>query len=299
MQELKFVVKSNYVGKRIDLVISQHTKKSRSTVQSEIKNGLITVNGNKIKQNYIIKLNDSVTIYKKNQLSKGLDLNIDKPDVVYRDKNIIVINKPAGMVVYPTPNSTQKSVLDYFRSDICDENTTRPGIVHRLDKDTSGVMVIARNTTARKYLQAQFKKRQVEKIYLALVYGQLKQKNAKIDLPIARSKKTPVKMVVKTNGKRSLSEYEIIKEYKKMSLIKIRLMTGRTHQIRVVFAHLNHPVVGDKLYGFKSKQPIEQPPRQFLHSLQLKIKTSKNSENQTQFIAPLSNDLQNYLKKIE
>ncbi|MEX0748635.1 MAG: RluA family pseudouridine synthase [Candidatus Saccharimonadales bacterium] len=211
--------------------------------------------------------------------------------IIYQNDDLLVVNKPAGMLVHPgngTPDS-EPTVMSELAELIDDPGSERPGIVHRLDKDTSGVMVVARTAATRDYLQAQFKQRQVTKVYLAAVHGHLKHPQARLEWPLGRHYKNPMKRTVRPDGRMAVSEYQVVEELPGYSLLRVMIMTGRTHQIRAHLQHLGHPVVGDRLYG--SSETLLA--RQFLHSLELTFTIAQNGEKRT-FMADLSRDLQQF-----
>lgn len=212
--------------------------------------------------------------------------------IVFEDENVLVINKPAGLLVHPTEHKPDAiSITKLFTDKLVWSEPLRPGVVHRLDKDTSGVMILAKTKVALHDLQAQFKEREVKKIYTALVWGHMKHSQARLELPIAHSKRQPNKMMVQTGGKPSVSEYRLVREYPDYSLLEVKLFTGRTHQIRAQFSYLGHPVVGDSLYS-KRNLP-DGLERQFLHSSVLGITLPKGSYKE--FKAPLAADLRAFL----
>lgn len=218
-------------------------------------------------------------------------------DVIYEDENVLVINKPAGISMHKiSQNDESTTIHDLLSSKLANNDPIRGGIVHRLDKDTSGVLILAKNIKSLEFLMEQFKNRKVEKEYLALVWGRLQYPKARIELPVARSVKTPTAMSIKSGGKMSISEYEVIAEYGQFSYIRVNIHTGRTHQIRVQFAHIGHPVVGDKMYG---SRPLPSGlHRQFLHAERLAIVLPGNN-NKTVFEAPLPKDLKDFLGNID
>lgn len=224
----------------------------------------------------------------------GGQQGIDVP-VLFEDDNVIVINKPAGLLTHPTDdNPDEPSVASYFRTQIDDPDPIRPGIVHRLDKDTSGVMILARNIATKEFLQSQFKARTVQKSYIALVWGRLKHPRARIELPIARKPQRGNEMKIAHGGKMAISEYGVKQEFDLYSLIEIDLQTGRTHQIRVQLEHLGHPVVGDTQYG---RKPMPTGlSRQFLHAKSLRCEIAKGKSKE--FVAPLAPDLQSFLDNL-
>ncbi len=300
MKKYSFVADYLEEGKRVDFVLSQkYSEYGRSKWQTIIDNSDVAVNNKHVKSSYVLKLNDfvEVNIEKQKGMNKEVIEIIKKPEVLFMDDQIVVINKPAGLVVYSPNSSNQESVARIFADKINYKDNERSGIVHRLDKDTSGVMVLARTLQAKNDLQSQFKNRKVQKKYIALVEGSLKEPKAKIDLPIARSKVSPTKMTISAEGKRSLSEYKVIKKYKHCSLIEVKLFTGRTHQIRVQFAHIGHPIVGDSKYG-RAKNRVNLN-RQFLHASSLKFELpTVDSSKEYNFTAPLPDELQEFLKNL-
>jgi len=236
-----------------------------------------------------------------------------KIPVIYQDDDIIIIDKPPGVVVYP-PNTTSHtpSLLDHFRDLINDplnssgEPNSRPGVVHRLDRDTSGVMVLARTTAAREQLSAQFAERHITKHYRVLVYGHLKHDHARVELPLARSPHKYTQMVVSRGGKPAALEYSLIHRYTDYDLLDITLETGRTHQIRVQLNYLGHTVVGDAIYGKKGKSHQAHRnrqksaeamlPRQFVHAYSLKLLLPSGTSRT--FTAPLAKDLVDFLQTL-
>ncbi len=220
-------------------------------------------------------------------------------DILYEDQNIMVVNKPADIVVHPAPGNRSNTLVNGLLSHTDDlagiNNVKRPGIVHRLDKDTSGVLVVAKNDLSMKSLSQQFKQRKVKKIYHTILKGRLPYKSGKIEAPIGRDPYNRKKMAVrKNNSKKAITFFEIIKKYDKYSYVRVELKTGRTHQIRVHFSYINHPVVGDKKYG-NGKDKVK---RQLLHAYQLGFFHPEKNE-WMEFEAPLPDDFTNFLKKLK
>ena len=293
MNTFSFTATHEQAGKRVDAVLAKlHASFSRAIWNTHIKLGNVSINNKTAKVSDKLSLGSEVTgtLPVKTSATQLIAPAI-QPEIIYQDKNVLVINKPAGLIVHPTNKTAEPSVAGAFASMITDDDPLRPGIVHRLDKDTSGVMILARHKTAKEYLQAQFKSRKVTKHYIALVVGQLKNAHARLELPVRRGIKNPQKMNIEASGKPAISEYTLILEYGDYSLLDIAIFTGRTHQIRVQFAHIGHPIVGDKMYG-SSKNPVELN-RQFLHASSLGIKLPTGEAKV--FIAPIANDLQHYL----
>lgn len=253
-------VKENDINKRLDVFISEKLEgKSRSYVQGLIEEEKVKVNEKFKKSNYKLKLNDSVII----EIPEATTLEVEKEDIpldiLYEDNDVIVINKPQDMVVHPAPGNysgTLVNALLYHCNDLSGINgVVRPGIVHRIDKDTSGILVIAKNDNAHNKLAEQLKEHSMTRTYYALVEGKLKEDSGTINAPIGRHPVERVKMaVVKNNGKEATTHYKVLERFNHYTLVKCNLETGRTHQIRVHMAHIGHPLVGDTVYGFKKQK---------------------------------------------
>lgn len=305
-----FLEMTDKKSQRLDIALSEKTAESRSQMQKFIKKGLITVNGKKIlSPHLLIKNGDKIQITPPSSSQKiptaKMPLN-----VIHEDKNIIVINKPAGLIVHPTTLEDQRPTLvsgllaaKKSLSEVA--GTLKPGIVHRLDADTSGVIIIAKNNFAHKKLQQQFHQHTIKKIYLAVVYGDLKPKKGAIEAPIKRSSRDRTKMNVslKKKAKYAISYYEVIKKSPKenISLVKVRIITGRTHQIRVHFSAIKHPVIGDKVYGkeqinkfFKDKFNLT---RQLLHAQEIEFQHPRSNKT-INFQAPLPKDIEYIIKTL-
>lgn len=290
----KLTVSDLSIKTRLDLLLSNNFDQfSRSQWSEQISSGNIKVNGAVVKSSARINNQDVITGHLPH-LSTSDRLTSPKviPEVIYKDKDVIVINKPAGLLSHALSNKDADSVAGAFKSEVDDDDPLRSGIVHRLDKQTSGVMILARNPHAKKFLQSQFKARKVKKTYTALVHGHLQNNQAILELPITRSNNNPQKMIISKQGKPAISEYNTIKQYKDYSLISIKIMTGRTHQIRVQMAYIGNPVAGDMLYGHKKHDP--SIARQFLHASELTIELP--SKTTKTFKAPLPGDLKKVLE---
>jgi len=295
MKNFSFTANSKQAGMRLDAILTkQYSDFSRSQWSTLLKLGLVKVDSKTAKPSdkikYLAKIIGQFPVNENNLLIAPAS----QPEILFENSDVIVINKPPGLVVHPTRKLSQPSVAGAFLNKIEDSDVLRPGIVHRLDKDTSGVMILARNEITKAFIQAQFKSRKVKKIYTALVLGHLDMKSARIELPLERSKKNPEKMMVSSAGKMAISQYRLITEYPGYSLIEVELMTGRTHQIRAHFAHIGNPIAGDRLYG---KQILPAGlNRQFLHASLLGLKVAKG-QNMV-FEAPLPNDLKAFLESL-
>ena len=272
----KIIVFESEQNQRIDAFISSKKDISRVTVQRLIKEDKILVNNTKTKSSYKVKIGDEISI--EEEKPKEVEIkaeNIPVP-ILYEDNDIIVVNKPKGMVVHPASGNYEGTLVNAIMS-ICKDSLSgiggeiRPGIVHRLDKDTSGVIIIAKNDKAHINLSEQIKNHEVEKTYIALVRGVVKENEATIDMPIARSTKDRKKMAVSKNGKRAVTHFKVIKRYPKdnCTLLEVKIETGRTHQIRVHLSEIGHPIIGDQVYSKgKNRWNIEG---QCLHARSLKF----------------------------
>ncbi|HOJ49573.1 MAG TPA: RluA family pseudouridine synthase [Spirochaetota bacterium] len=239
-------------SKRIDVLLAELIGISRTTVKKFEEN--ILVNGKRVKTSYKIKKGDNIDFKYKEEIECN---NINPQDIpieiVYEDEYILVVNKPYGMVTHPAKGHKENTLLNAVFWKIKEKESDRPGIVHRLDKDTSGLIIVAKTKKAQEILIKNFKKRRINKIYYALVEGHLTTTKGLINLPIGRDKKNRFKFKVTEEGKEAITLYKVIKEYKNASLLAIKIKTGRTHQIRVHLSHIGNPVVGDKIYGKKFK----------------------------------------------
>lgn len=252
---------------RIDKFLAEITEYSRSTIQKMIDESYIKVNRKNVKSNYILKLNDLINI--DDSYKEELDIEPEniKLDIVYEDEYLMVINKPSGMVVHPGNGNTNHTLVNalmgYTNSLSNNNGEIRPGIVHRIDKDTSGLMLVAKNNKTHELLAEGFKNKSINREYLALVIGELKTDNGTIDAPIGRDKNDRKKMTVTDeNAKSAVTHFKVIKRYKGYTLIKLKLETGRTHQIRVHMKYIGYPVYNDPVYTNNKTTEFGQ----FLHS---------------------------------
>ena len=282
-------------GERLDVYLSgQHPDLSRSRVRRLIDDGNVMVDGRASKAS--TRLADGQTVSIGIPPPAPADLRPwDTPlSIIFEDEDLIVIDKPAGMTVHPAPGNEDhtlaNAVIAYAKDIEGIGGERRPGIVHRLDKDTSGLIVVAKNERAHAHLAEQFKSREVGKVYLALVIGQPSPPEADIDAPIGRHPHDRQRMAVVSTGRPSITRYKVEAIYKRASLVEARPRTGRTHQIRVHLASVGHPVVGDSTYG----KAVEGLSRQFLHAHQLAF-THPESGEQVSFTAALPDDLETYL----
>ena len=296
------VTSSSGVNQRLDIFLSDKIKElSRSQIQKAIEEEKVKVNHIIQRSSHRLREGDRIEIefeIAEPEEIKGEDLPLE---VIYRDKHLLVIGKSSGMVVHPGPGNRRgtlvNALLFHFPQLEGIGPKERPGIVHRLDKETSGVMVIARTLKAYRELQKQFKKRQVKKVYSGLVWGKMPEKEGIIDWALGRHVKHGQRISVKTKRPRSAeTHYSVREEIGDFNLLEIRPVTGRTHQIRVHFAASGHPVVGDTRYG-RRKSKLKYS-RLFLHASGLSFLHPETGER-AEFASPLPQDLRKFLESIE
>ena len=263
-------------NERLDKVLSKiDNTLSRTMIQKLIEEEKILVNGKLEKASYKVNIGDLITIEEvppKEIELKAEDIPIE---ILYEDKDIIVVNKPKGLVVHPANGNPDGTLVNAIMN-ICKDSLSgiggeiRPGIGHRLDKDTSGVLIVAKNDIAHINLSNQIKNREVKKIYIALVRGVIKENEATINMPIARSTKDRKKMAVSKNGKEAVTHFTVLERFEKYTLLKVKIDTGRTHQIRVHLSEIGYPVVGDYVYS-NGKNPFNVVG-QMLHAKSIEFK---------------------------
>ena len=298
----QFIVKKEEIGKRIDAYISSKDEQiSRTAVQRLIEEENILVNGNKTKASYKVQENDKIEIHElkpKEIELKAQDIPIE---VIYEDKDIIVINKPKGLVVHPAVGNPDGTLVNAIMA-ICKDSLSgiggeiRPGIVHRLDKDTSGVLIVAKNDNAHICISEQIKNHEVEKTYIALVRGIVKENEATINMPIGRSNKDRKKMAVTKDGKNAITHFKVLKRYEKYTLLEVKIETGRTHQIRVHLSHIGYPVVGD--YTYSNGRNDFNVEGQMLHSKKIKFKHPQ-TKKEMEIEAKLPEYFENILDELD
>jgi len=271
---------------RIDVFLAHQIENaSRNKVQNAIKQGYVTIDGKTVKSNHIVSPGEAITItLPKPPPPEALPENIPI-EIVYEDDSIIIVNKPAGMVTHPAHGNYSGTLVNalLYRAQTGLAETgdpMRPGIVHRLDKDTSGLMVVTKSDRAYQFISKQFSGRSIDREYWAICWGSFPEKTGTVEASLGRSLSDRKKIAVRDDGKPAITHYEVIEEYDSMSLVKLNLMTGRTHQIRVHLAHIHRPVFGDPAYGgrrivFGDVTPkrkafihtlLERLPRQALHA---------------------------------
>jgi len=349
--EQKITVPSSNAGQRLDkFVLTRFSQYSRAYLKKQIKLGNFLIGNKKIKPSYVLRQGDQVALAPGLILPPNAARILPNPaiklNIIFENDNVIVINKPAGLAVHPRQdknglplpqetNSTLVSgLLAYYPAiiNVGDNPLLRPGLVHRLDKDTSGVMIIAKNQPSFEWLKKQFKERKTTKKYIALAHGLFKEKQGEIKTLLARAKKDPTKQKVVLLGsllpsdegkvgwgvekntntapsqsppqlrgrgkiREAITQYKVIKEFQNYTLLEAGPKTGRLHQIRVHLAHIGHPIVNDSKYGNKRLPSLPVPTRQFLHAQELKITLPSNQKKV--FTAPLPNDLKTALNALE
>ena len=286
---------------RLDKVIAVLDKElSRAMIQKLLDQGKITVNGKIQKPSYKTKIGDNIEV--EEIIPQEIELKAqDIPiDIVYEDNDIIVVNKPKGMVVHPANGNPDGTLVNAIMN-ICKDSLSgiggeiRPGIVHRIDKDTSGLLIIAKNDKAHINLSEQIKNREITKKYIAIVRGVIKENSATIDMPIGRSDKDRKKMAVRKDGKNAVTHFDVIKRYNGYTLLDIKIDTGRTHQIRVHMAEIGYPIVGDYVYS-NGKNPFGVEG-QMLHAKSLEFRHPITGEN-IKLEAPLPEYFEEVLEKL-
>lgn len=252
---------------RIDKELGHHFLQfSRSQLKRWIDDGTVTVNGQTVKAKYQLQAGDRVVIEPETPVEIDLEPENIPLDIVYEDDDVLVVNKPQGMVVHPAPghpNHTLVNALMYHAPLSSINGELRPGIVHRIDKDTSGLLMVAKTDRAHRSLTAQLKEKSNLREYVALVHGVIKENEGTIDAPLARSPKDRKKQTVVVGGRHAVTHFRVLKRYQHYTLVACRLETGRTHQIRVHMKYINHPLAGDSLYGPRKTLPGHG---QYLHA---------------------------------
>ena len=308
---LSFTVSESDAGTRLDAYLAAHIKGwSRARLQRLIETGDVLVNSKLGKASYRVSANDEIEAELTPPPESSFTPENIPLEIVFEDDHIIVINKPPGLVVHPAAgvySGTLANGLAFHFQQLSNASSIRPGIVHRLDKDTSGLLVAAKTQSDHENLADQFRAREVFKSYIALVYGVVKQQTGSIEQPIARDPRNRTRMAIVAGGRGALSLFKIRRSYDAFTLLDVELKTGRTHQIRVHLSWLKHPVVGDDVYGsgrennvqdVQLRARIRKLNRHFLHAEQLRFRHPQTGE-QMRFVAPLPNELTQFLAALE
>ena len=298
---LELIVEDLEDKQRLDVFLANETGWTRSQVKLQIDSDRVFVNGKTQKAGFLIKNNDKISL----SFSKDvLDINAEPEDIpleiVYEDDDFAIINKPQGMVVHPAPGAYNHTLVNallfHFDSLSQSNNNVRPGIVHRIDKDTSGLLVVAKNDLAHASLAKQIAEHSCFRHYMALLEGNLKDDSGTVETFIARSKIDRKMMAVSDEGKRAITHYNVVKRFNGYCLVEFVLETGRTHQIRVHSKHLGHPIVGDKTYGIKNQK--FNLDGQLLHAYKLEL-THPTTEKRMQFECKLPEYFEKLLNKLK
>ena len=298
----RFIIKSNHNGMRLDKVLVAFlSDKSRSYISNLIDQGNCLVNGKEAKASLKVKEGDVVEI----DIPEAKPLEVKGEDIplkiIYEDEDILIIDKPQGMVVHPSCGHHEHTLVNAILAHCNDlsgiNGVIRPGIVHRIDKDTSGLICVAKNDTAHNFLAEQLKDHTMSRTYVALVRGVIKENHGTINMPIGRDKRNRQKMAVtRDNSKDAITNFDVIKRYNEHTLIECHLVTGRTHQIRVHMAYINHPVEGDPLYGGRSYKKLYSGG-QLLTAVKLKL-IHPRSEKEMEFVTEIPPYFQNILDNL-
>lgn len=293
---MKLVVKEN--NKRIDKYLSENTEYSRSYVEKLIKNGLVLVNGNSTIESYKVCENDEIEIT--DNLDKTNDIKPSEMnlDIIYEDNDLMIINKPSGVVVHPGAgnheNTLVNGLINYTNNLSNINGDVRPGIVHRLDKDTSGLMIVAKNNKAHELLSEMFKAHDIKRTYVALTNGVIPYNKGTIDVPIKRDDKHFDKMMACEDGKKAITHFKVLKRYNNYTLLSLNLETGRTHQIRVHLAYLGYPLYNDPVYSNKACTSFGQ----FLHSKEIDF-VHPITGKRLHFEVPLPNEFKEFIDNLK
>ncbi len=297
MEKLSFKTETVDVKKRLDLYLVEKIGKdvSRTYIQDLIGKGNCLVNGNVARSNYRIRGNEVVEF----QLEEQKPIDVSSEDIplkiIYEDDDLLIVDKPAGMVSHPGAGNyagTLVNALLYHTQDLSNKTTVRPGIIHRLDKDTSGVMVVAKNDYIHRKIAKQFKNRTVIRKYVAIVKGDIGPDNGIVDAPIGRHPRIREKMAVRyADSKEAVTKYTVIKRLGKFTVVELTPETGRTHQLRIHMAHIGHPIVGDLSYGIKFDFP-----RQALHAFSLGFVHPRTGKF-VEFKSKMPKDMEKFIHK--
>ena len=303
MNSISIFADSEFDGVRIDKYLSVvFPDLSRSFIQKAIDCGNVSVNGKTVAKNYKLKTDERIEYIPLEPVKLEVKAQNIPLDIVYEDDDLLVVNKPKGMVVHPAPgnyeNTLVNALLFHCKDSLSGINgVLRPGIVHRIDKDTSGLLIVAKNDFAHRSLAEQIKEHSFTREYESIVFGNLKDDEGTVDAPIGRNPKDRKKMcVIEKNSKNAVTHYSVITRYKGYTHIKCKLETGRTHQIRVHMAYIGHPVSGDKVYGVKNEKVDFEG--QCLHARKIGFIHPKTNEY-IEFTSELPDYFKKYLKKLK
>ena len=302
MNELMLTTELSDAGKRLDAYLSEYLEGySRTYAQKLIDQGLALVNGRPVRRSYRLEGDVEISLTVPEKEIPAVEAEDIPLDIVYEDDCLMIVNKPKGMVVHPAPGhrtgTLVNAVMYHAGSSLSGINgVMRPGIVHRIDRDTTGLLIVCKNDTAHESIAAQLKDHRITRRYTALAEGRFPEPEGTVDAPIGRDRKNRLRMAVdRENGRRAVTHYRVIDEVRAYTLLHCRLETGRTHQIRVHLSSIGHPLAGDGLYGGKS---LGKEPGQYLHAGLIGF-IHPESEEYMEFEAPLPDYFAERLKKLE
>jgi 23S rRNA pseudouridine1911/1915/1917 synthase len=301
---VQFLAESRDAGRRLDRVVhDRYLDESRALVQDWIKTGRVLVNGGTCRASHQVRAGEAIAVEPAQRSPLSAAPEQIPLSVLYEDDDLVAIDKPAGMVVHAGAGvhsgTLVNALLGRFRSLSAVGGPLRPGIVHRLDRFTSGVLLVAKNDVAHRRLAEQFTGRRVEKVYLALVHGKVKADHGRIERPIARDPVRRIRMTAKLDsGRAAWSEYQVLRRFPDFTLLEVRIGTGRTHQIRVHLASIGHPVAGDKLYGAPAREEGSPAPgRYFLHAHRIRFTRPSDGREMT-LVSPLPPELERWMESL-
>lgn len=300
----QFAIDAESAGTRLDLFVrSRYPDFSRALIQQWIENGNVRVNDKPAKPSQKLHLKDTVSVQPVGRQPLTATAEAIPLTVLYEDDDVVAIDKPAGMVVHAgagvTTGTLVNALLHRFQTLSSGTASERPGIVHRLDRFTSGVILVARNDRAHQSLAQQFLERRVEKVYLALVHGEVEHERGAIRKPISRDPSNRARMTSRLReGRSAATDWEVLQRFRDFTLLEVRIGTGRTHQIRVHLSSLRHPVVGDRLYGAPAKPPgLPAPERYFLHAHRIRF-TQPTSGEEVVVASPLPQEFTDWMDRL-
>ena len=298
MKEVIEIVVDELENERIDKFLTTKTDLSRTRIQELIDTNNITVNEKPTKANYKVKLNDLILIEVPEDEAYDIEPVNMNLDIVYEDSDVLVVNKPQGLIVHPTLSTKEKTLVNGLMYQVKDlsgiNGVNRPGIVHRIDKDTSGLLMVAKNDIAHNSLVEQLKNKTTNRLYVALVYGIIDENKGRINAPIGRDKTDRKKMAVVEDGKPAVTNFTVLERFDGYTLVECKLETGRTHQIRVHMKYIGHPLVGDPLYGPKK---VIGNTGQFLHAKLIGFNHPKDGRY-LEFVSDIPDNFKEILEKL-
>lgn len=301
---MRLIADINDDGKRLDQMIHERLPQfSRSRIQDWIKDGRILVEGSRERASHAVRAGENIDVEPAEPPPLHAEPEAIPLSVLYEDEDVVAIDKPAGMVVHAGAGvhtgTLVNALLHRFGALSGVGGALRPGIVHRLDRYTSGVLLVAKNDTAHQRLAAQFSGRQIEKVYLALVHGDVKRETGRIEKPISRDPVRRIRMTARlSEGRPAWSEYKVVRRFGRFTLLEVRIGTGRTHQIRVHLSSIGHPVAGDTLYGAPAKvEGLRPPGRYFLHAHRIRFRRPADGQ-EVSVVSPLPPELAAWLEQL-